>query len=123
MKFLCLCHYDADQFAALGAADFEEIGRICAPHDAAFKASGHVDMVGSLAMPEQARTLRADGGPVTASEGPYAETREPFGAFFILEAEDIEQAVEIARLHPGTHLGAKFRGGIEIRPIEMVEQP
>src|SRR5690348_8787429 len=60
MKFLCLCHYDADQFAALGPADFEEIGRICAPHDAAFKASGHVDMVGSLGMPEQSRTLRAD---------------------------------------------------------------
>lgn len=122
MHYLCLCHYDAAQFAKLGPADFEAIGAICAPHDRALKESGHLIEVGAFAMPDQYRTLRADSDGVTISEGPYAETGEPFGAFFLIEADSLDQATEIARLHPGTHLGALMRGGIEIRPIEMLER-
>lgn len=124
MKFLCLCHYESARFAELTPADFEEIGAICAPHDAALKASGKVEMIGALGMPEQSRTLAVENGAVVAKAGPYAATPEPFGAFFIVEADDIDDAVEIAKLHPGTHLGDKFgRGGIEVRPIDFVEQP
>jgi hypothetical protein len=122
MHYLCLCHYDAKQFAALGPADFEEIGRICAPRDRALKESGHLIEVGSFAMPDQYRSLRADAGGVSVSDGPYAETDQPFGAFFLIEAESLDQATEIARLHPGTHLGGKIRGGIEIRPVEQLER-
>ena len=121
MKFLCLCHYDAAAFAAFGPADYEEIGRICAPHDAAFKASGKVSLIGSLGLPDQSRTLRADAAGESVADGPYAETGEPFGAFFIVEADTLDEATEIARLHPGTHLGHLMRGGIEIRPIEQLE--
>ena len=122
MHYLCLCHYDAAQFARLGPADFEAIGAICAPHDRALKESGKLRAVGSLAMPEQSRTLRADAAGVSVGDGPYAETGEPFGAFFLIEADSLDEATEIARLHPGTHLGAHMRGGIEIRPVEHLEQ-
>jgi hypothetical protein len=122
MKFLCLCHYDLAAFATLGPADFEDIGRICAPHDEELKASGKVSLIGSLGMPDQYRTLRADQDGVTTTEGPYAETGEPFGAFFIVEANSIDEATEIAKLHPGTHLGHLMKGGIEIRPIDQLEQ-
>jgi hypothetical protein len=121
MKFLCLCHYDAAAFAAFGPAEYEEIGRICAPHDQAFKATGKVSLIGSLGMPDQSRTLRAGEAGATVADGPYAETGEPFGAFFIVEAESIDEATQIARLHPGTHLGHLCRGGIEIRPIDQLE--
>ena len=110
MKFLCLCHYEAARFAELTQADFAEIGAICAPHDAALKASGKVEMIGALGMPEQSRTLRTEGGAVTDRAGPYQSAPEPFGAFFIVEADDIDQAVGIARLHPGTHLGDRPKG-------------
>jgi len=122
MKFLCLCHYDLDGFAGFGPSDFQEMGRICAPHDAALKASGKVSLIGSLGTPDQFRTLRADKDGVSVSGGPYAEMAEPSGAFFIVEADTIEEATEIARLHPGTHLGHMLRGGIEIRPIEHLEK-
>ena len=122
MKFLCLCHYDLEAFGGLGPADFQEIGRICAPRDEELKASGKVSLIGSLGMPDQFRTLRADADGVTLDHGPYAATNEPFGAFFIVEADSIDEAVEIARLHPGTHLGHMIKGGIEVRPIEQVEQ-
>ena len=124
MKFLCLCHYESARFAELKPADFEEIGAICAPHDAALKASGKVEMVGALGMPEQSRTLRVEGGAVTDTAGPFKQMPEPFGAFFIVEAADIDEAVAVAKLHPGTHLGEKFgEGGIEVRPIDFVAQP
>jgi hypothetical protein len=123
MKFLCLCHYESARFAELQPADFEEIGAICAPHDAALKASGKVEMIGALGMPDASRTLTVERGAVVDAVGPYAATPEPFGAFFIVEADDIDQAVEIARLHPGTHLGDRMgRGGIEVRPIEFFER-
>lgn len=122
MKFLCLCHYESAAFNRLGPADFAEIGAICAPHDAALKASGHVDVIGALAMPETFRSLRVENGNVVDQASPYAVTPEPFGAFFIVNASDINEAVKIAMLHPGVHLGDKFgKGGIEVRPIETFE--
>jgi hypothetical protein len=122
MKFLALCHYSTETFSRLGPDDFAEIGRLCAPHDKALRESGHVDTVGSLGAPEQSRTLRVENGAVQAAAGPYAPTPEPFGAFFIIDADNLDQAVEIAKLHPGLHLGDRFgRGGIEVRPIEQLD--
>ena len=124
MKFLALCHYSSADFARLGPDDFAEIGAICAPHDKALRDSGHLIAVGSLAFPEQSKTLLVEGGVVSTKDGPYAQTPEPFGAFFLFEAASFDEAVTIAMLHPGVHLGAKFgRGGIEIRQIESFEQP
>lgn len=122
MKFLCLCHYDLEAFGKLCPDDFTEIGRICAPRDAELKASGRVSLIGSLGMPHQYRAIRADQDGVSVTDGPYASTNEPFGAFFIVEPDSIEQAVDVARLHPGTHLGHVMKGGIEVRPIDQLEQ-
>lgn len=122
MKFLCACYYDADAFARLQPADFQKLGEICAPHDARLKASGKVSLIGSLSLPKDFRTLRVKNSAVTDESGPYEQTKEPFGAFFIVEAENMDEAVRIARLHPSTHLGEIMDGGIEIRPIEMLEQ-
>ncbi len=123
MKFLALCHYSTAAFAQLGPNDFAEIGRLCAPHDKALRDSGHLYEVGSLGTPDQSRTLLVEKGTVEAVAGPYAETSEPFGAFFIIEADDIDKTVEIAKLHPGVNIGDKFgRGGIEVRPIESLDR-
>ncbi|MGH8081340.1 MAG: YciI family protein [Lysobacter sp.] len=118
MKFLCLCHYDQAKFAACTPEDFQAVGAICAPRDQALYASGRVDLVGSMAAPDAYAVIRpGDDGP-SVSRGPYATTPEPWGAFFIVDADNIEQAIEIAQLHPGAHLGRYFAGGIEVRPCE-----
>ena len=121
MKFLCLCYYDAAQFAALTPEDGQKLAELCAPHDEALKGSGRVDFIGSLGMPEQSRTLRANGRTAALEEGPFAASAEPLGAFFLIDAADMDEAVQIASLHPGAHLGHLFGGGIEIRPIEGFE--
>ena len=122
MKYLCVCYYDVEAFEKLQPADFEKLGAMCAPHDARFKASGKVSLIGSLSMPKDFRSLRVRNNVVTEEAGPYEQTKEPFGAFFIVEAENMDEAVRVARLHPGTHIGEIFDGGIEIRPIEGLEQ-
>jgi hypothetical protein len=118
MKFLCLCHYDQAKFAACTKEDFQAVQRICEPHDAALHASGHLVAVGSLADASAYAVIHpGDNGP-TVTRGPYSATPEPFGAFFILEADTLEQAIEIASQHPGAHLGRYFGGGIEVRACE-----
>jgi hypothetical protein len=49
--------------------------------------------------------------------------REPVGAFFMVEARDMDDAIEVASKHPGAHLGEYLGGGIEVRPIDMLDQP
>jgi hypothetical protein len=99
------------------------MGEICAPHDKALRESGHLIAVGALRFPEQSKTLRVEKGGIVAADGPYASTPEPFGAFFLIDADSFDEAVEVAKLHPGVHLGEKFgRGGIEIRAIEGFDQ-
>ncbi|WP_129778074.1 YciI family protein [Peristeroidobacter soli] len=122
MKFIGVCYYDLEGFAKLQPGDFQKIGELCAPHDARLKASGKVSLIGSLALPNEFRTVRAGKSGVTEQAGPYEQTKEPWGAFFIVEAQNMDEAVRIARLHPGTHLGEIFGGGIEVRPIESLEQ-
>ncbi len=123
MHFLCLCHYEIAKFAALGADALDGIRARCAPHDQALYASGHVRFVGSLGAQDAYRTLRAHGDSVTVETGPYARSDEPFGAFFLIEAEDIDAAVRIAMLHPSANLGSVFGGGIEVRPLDRFIEP
>jgi hypothetical protein len=123
MKFLCLCHYDQAKFAAWTPEDLAAVGRICQPHDAALHASGHLVAVGSLADSSGYAVIRPGENGPTVSRGAYATTSEPFGAFFILDADTLEQAIEVASLHPGAHLSRYFGGGIEVRPCDHFEQP
>lgn len=121
MKFLCLCHYDQAKFDAWTPAEVEAVARACRPHDEALHRSGGLAMVGSLALPAMARTIRpTEEGPVV-TDGPFVESPEPWGAFFIVEAADLDEAVRTASRHPGANLGRWFGGGIEVRAIDHLE--
>jgi hypothetical protein len=119
MRFVCLCYYDHGQFEACSPEDMQTVRAICAPRDAELKATGRVILNSSLAEPSSARTLRADkNGESTVTSGPYAQTAEPLGAIFLIEAADLDEAVRIARIHPGAALGKYFGGGIEVRALD-----
>ncbi len=123
MKYLCLCYYDQKKFDALSKDDLEALGRVCRPHDEALRNSGHLILVGSLALPPSSRTLRPGRGKPSVTAGPVVETGEPVGAFFMIEASDMNEAVEVASKHPGAHLGDYLGGAIEVRPIDRFDQP
>lgn len=116
MKFLCLCHYDPARFAALSPQQRAALPGLCAPHDAALHASGRLVAVGSLAQAEDFAVIRPADGATVVTRGPISATREPFGAFFLVDADSLDEAIAIALLHPSAHLGEYFGGGIEVRP-------
>ena len=115
MKFLCLCHYEPARFAALSESDRQALGDRCRPHDEALRASGRLIMVGSLAEPPSSRTVRPGNGGPSVSDGPYAATDEPVGAFFIIEAGDMDEAlaVEAPGRAPGRILRQRDRGAAD----------
>ena len=122
MRYLCLCYYDQGRFEALSKDEVAALGRACQPHDAALRQSGRLILVGSLALPPETRTLRAGSDRPAVAQEPFVATREPLGAFFIIEAPDMDEAVAVAARHPGAQLTA-FGGAIEVRPIETFDQP
>lgn len=118
MKFLCCCYYDMDQFSKFTEKELSEMEKICPPHDDELRESGHLQVVGSLSTPSEYKTIRAKNGELSYEDGPYTPTKEPFGAFFIIDADDMEEAIKIASLHPSAHISHLCNGGIEIRPID-----
>lgn len=119
MKFLCLAYYDEKKFATLTEAEMAAIGRECAPLDAELQKSGRLLEVASLAAPKDSVSLRPRDGKVRVIDGPYAETKEQVGSYFLIEAQDLAEAIAVASKHPAAQLNEHLGWGVEIRPIEM----
>jgi hypothetical protein len=84
----------------------------CFAYDDVLRRGGHWTGVGeALQISRAAKTLRSKGGKVIVTDGPYAETKEQIGGLGVIEARDIEHAVELMSKHPGLRLGP-----FEIRP-------
>jgi hypothetical protein len=122
MKYLCLAYYDAEKSAALSKPEFDAIVSRCPQHDAELRASGRLVLSGSLGEPESWMAVRPRGGRPAVTDGPYAETKELVGGFFIIEAQDLNDAVRVASKHPAAHLGEQIGWGIQVLPIDMFEQ-
>lgn len=121
MKFICLGFIDSHAFAAAPVADQQAMMDNCFIYDDQLRANGHYKGGEALQLPETAKTLRYANGRVVATDGPFVESKEQLGGILILEARDLDHAVELISKHPG----AKF-GPWEIRPAadlgEMVRQ-
>lgn len=122
MKYLCLAYYDEKAFEAMSKPVVEALVSQCPPHDAALRASGHLIVQASLGASRESMCLRPRSGKVSITDGPFAETKELVGGFFIIEAKDLNEAVRVASMHPAAHLGETVGWGIEVRPIEFFQQ-
>ena len=118
MKYLCLAYYDVKRVETLTEADMAAIGRECGPLDDDLQRSGHLLEVGSLAATRDSVSLRPRNGRVTVTDGPYAETREQLGSYFLIEAGDMNEAIQVASKHPAARLNEHLGWGVEVRPIE-----
>lgn len=121
MKYLCLCYYNEQQFNAMSKERLDEMIAVCQPHDEELRATGRVFAQASLSDPGAAAIIRSDNGKPSVSGGRYAESKEPIGAFFIVEARDLNEAVLIASKHPGPYLGDFLGGAIEVRACDTFE--
>jgi hypothetical protein len=115
---LCLAYYNEKKFETLTEADMAAIGRECRPLDEDLQRSGHLLAVGSLAATEKSVSLRPRNGKVTVTDGPYAQTKEQRGSYFLIEARDLDEAMQVASKHPAARLNDHLGWGVEVRPIE-----
>ncbi len=68
-----------------------------------------------LGLPENATTVRVQDGKTLTTDGPFVALKEAVGGYFVLEADDLDAAIEVASRVPAARLG----GAIEIRPSEI----
>ncbi len=122
MKFLCLAYYDEKKYESLPKDELAAIASQCQPHDEELYKGGHMKLVASLAAPAISKSIRPKNGKPLITDGPYAETKEHLGSFFIIEANDLEEATREASKHPAAHLGENMGWGIEVRPIEFFKE-
>jgi hypothetical protein len=123
MKYLCLAYYDPQKWNDLPKSETDAIESQCHSYDDALKQTGRLIVHGSLALPGASIIVRPRGGKSSITDGPYTESKEQVGGFFLVEAADRDEAIQLALKHPAAHLGEQVGWGIEIRPIEFFEQP
>ncbi len=121
MKFICLGFIDPNVFASASEAEQHAMMDRCCAYDDHLRANGHFTGGEALQPPHTAKTLRPAKGRIVVTDGPFAETKELLGGILILEARDLNHAVELISKHPGAQFGPW-----EIRPAadlsEMVRQ-
>ncbi len=122
MKYLCLAYYNPAEFAAMPPADMKALVSQCPPKDAQLKATGQLRLSASLGEPSQGIRLQPRGGKTQKIDGPFAETKELVGGFFIIEAANADEAVKTASLHPAATLGEQASWYIDMHPIGFFEQ-
>ena len=111
MKFLCLICAEM-VMEQMTAADAEQHYREYESFMEEISKSGHYLGCNRLLPPASATTVRVRNGKVSTTDGPYAETKEQLGGYFLIEARDQSEAVRVAARIPGAWIGC-----VEVRPV------
>jgi hypothetical protein len=110
MKYLCLVYGEEQKLQAMD-------DRHCLAYDAAIRASGHCLASEALQPVQTATTVRVRDGKVSITDGPFAETKEQLAGFYMIEAKDLDEAIQIAAKIPPAGVGS-----IEVRPIRPIRE-
>jgi hypothetical protein len=114
MKFICLGYTEEKKWETMSRSEQEALMQECFAYDDILKKNGHFVRGEALQRTEKAVTLRWRNGKVSVTDGPYAETKEQLGGILVLEATDLNHAIQLMSKHPGVRLGGPF----EIRPLD-----
>jgi hypothetical protein len=113
MKYVCLGYYEPKKHEAMTERERNAMFDTCFEYDNHLRASGHWAGGEALQGPETALTVYWKNGKVATTDGPYAETKEQLGGILLLEARDMNHAVQLMTQHPSVKYGSIF----EIRPV------
>ena len=112
MKYMCLGYYDEKRFEAMTDAERDAFMDACFAYDDVLRAKGHFLRGEGLESTRTARAVRVKNGKPLVTDGPFIETKEQLGGVIILEAKDLDEAIQLISNHPGI-----AAAGFEIRPI------
>jgi hypothetical protein len=111
MKYICLGYIEEGWWQGLSESEREILMDECFAYDDILRQGGHFAGGEALQGAGNAVTLRWRNGKAEASDGPYAESKEQLGGILILEARDLNHAIQLMSKHPGVKAGP-----FEIRP-------
>ena len=108
MKYLCLVYLEEQKLHAVPDSE-------CATCGAGFRKSGLLIAAEALQPVETATTVRVRNGKVSITDGPFAETKEQLAGFYLIEARDLNDAIQVASKIPPAR-----EGSIEVRPVRQL---
>jgi hypothetical protein len=115
MQYLCLIYSDETMWPKMSKQDAESMMAEYMAFTAKVKESGHY-LGGNRLQPTHTSTsVRVRNGNLSATDGPFAETKEQLGGYYLIEAKDLNDAIQVASRIPGARVGT-----IEVRPIAPV---
>jgi hypothetical protein len=112
MQYLCLIYDDEQQWGKLPPAESAKIMGEFHAYTESIRKSGHYLGGNALQPTHTATTVRVRQGKVGTTDGPYAETKEQLGGYYLLKARDLNEAIQLAARIPGARLGS-----VEVRPV------
>jgi hypothetical protein len=113
MKYLCLAYEEERTLNSLSKVEWEKLRSETLAYVDELRRSGYLLTAEPLKSVRSAATVRVRRGSVSVSDGPFAETKETLGGFFLINAKDLNEAIQVATQWPS----ARF-GSVEVRPVE-----
>ena len=117
MRYLCLIYDDEKQWANFSQADQEKGMAEYNAFSEGIRKSGHYRAGEALKPTNTATMVRVRNGKISTTDGPYIETKEQLGGFYLIDAKDLNDAIQVASRIPSAKWGA-----IEVRPIQEFPQ-
>ncbi len=108
MKYLCLVYGEENKLEGMGDEE-------CVAYDEALRGSGHCLVSEALQPIHTATTMRVRNGKMSVTDGPYAETKEQLAGFYLIDARDLNEAIQIASKIPPARIGC-----VEVRPVRQL---
>ena len=118
MRYLCLIYDEEKKIAAMSQADQEKFMGEYFTFTDDVKKSGHYIGGEALQPVNTATTVRVRNGKISTTDGPFVETKEQLGGYYLIDAKDLNDAIKVASKIPSAKLG-----GVEVRPIQEFDQP
>ena len=110
MKYLCLVYADENTLDAVPDSE-------CLAYDEALRTSGRCLASEALQPVQTATTVRVRNGKVSTTDGPFAETKEQLAGFYLIDARDLNEAIQVAAKIPPARVGS-----VEVRPIRPIRE-
>lgn len=114
MKYICLGYLEEKKWDSMSEAEQKYFVDECLTYDTELRKSGHCVGGEALQGIRTATTVRYKNGKPVVTDGPFAETKEQLGGIMVLEARDLNHAIQLMSNHPSTRMGGTW----EIRPAD-----
>ena len=115
MKYLCLIYLDEKEMDAMPAGEMSTLNAAHLDFNDGLRKSGHFIVAEALEPVRSTASVRLRHGKVSVTDGPFAESKEMIAGFYLIEAGDLKEAIELAAKIPSARLGT-----IEVRPARQL---